>query len=440
MPESKDAFTIIRMDEQRDSHTLAPQEGAGGNPREREVLSVGQLCALIKNTLENDFSRVLVSGEVSNLREYDSGHIYFTIKESKASISAVLFAGSRRTLSPRIKLKDGVRAIFTGRVSFYSDRGQCQIIVSAVELEEGEGDLFRRFEELKQKLHAEGLFAEERKKPLPWYPRTAAVVTSTGGAVLHDILTTSAGRAPGIDILVYPSTVQGEGAAAELIRAVTRADREGLADVIIIARGGGSMEDLWPFNDEALARCIAACATPVVSAVGHEPDFTICDFVADLRAPTPTAAALRVFPERSALLDALESYARRLTNARGYRLARAGESLRRLSPQSLRRGVTSRIECLAQRHDNLCAHMKARVTLLRRDASGRLAALGEGLEKHNPELPFKKGFALIRRRGTKERVRAAAGLRAGDTLDIMFADSCAEAEVRAVKHTGKRTQ
>jgi exodeoxyribonuclease VII large subunit len=417
------------MDEQRDSRT-----------GEREVLSVGQLCALIKNTLENDFSRVLVSGEISNLREYDSGHIYFTIKESKASIAAVLFSGSRRTLPPRVKLKDGVRAIFTGRVSFYPDRGTCQIIVSAVELEEGEGDLFRRFEELKQKLYAEGLFAEGRKKPLPWYPRTVAVVTSTGGAVLHDILQTSIGRAPGIDIYVYPSTVQGEGAVAELVRAVTRADRDGLADVIIIARGGGSIEDLWPFNDEALARCIADCNTPVVSAVGHEPDFTICDFAADLRAPTPTAAALRVFPERAALADALESYARRIASVHGYRLARAGEHLRRLSVQSLRRGVMSKLERLAQRHDNQGAQIKSRITLLLREASGRLAALGERLEKHNPELPLRKGFALIRKGGTEERVRTAANLCPGDTLDIIFADGCAESQVRAVKLQGEKTE
>jgi len=406
----------------------APSRGEG-----REILSVGQLCALIKNSLENDFSRVLVSGEVSNLREYDSGHIYFTIKESKASIAAVLFAGARRALSPRIRLKDGVRAVFTGRVSFYTERGQCQIIVSMVELEEGEGDLFLRFEELKQRLHAEGLFAEERKKPLPWYPRTVAVITSTGGAVLHDILKTSAGRAPGIDIIVYPSTVQGEGAAAELIQALARAERDGLADVIILARGGGSIEDLWPFNDEALARRIAACATPVVSAVGHEPDFTISDFVADLRAPTPTAAALRVFPDRGALTDALASYERRLASARAYRLARAGEGLRRFSIHFLRRGITSRLEQLSQSHDNLGARIKARGASLLREAHGRLAALGEGLEKHNPELPFKKGFALIRRKKTGERVCVAAGLEPGDRLSILFADGTAESVVHAVK-------
>jgi exodeoxyribonuclease VII large subunit len=406
----------------------------------REVYSVGQLCALIKTSLENDFSRVYVSGEISNFREYDSGHIYFTIKESKASIAAVLFAGARRALSPLLKLKDGVRAVFTGRVSFYPDRGQCQIIVSMVEPEEGEGDLFRKFEELKQKLWAEGLFAEERKKPLPWYPRAVALVTSTGGAVMHDIIETSASRAPGIDILVYPSAVQGEGAARELIKAITQADANGLADIIIIARGGGSIEDLWPFNSEELARTIAAAGTPIVSAVGHEPDFTICDFVADLRAPTPSTAALHVFPDRDALHDALSSYAQRLSGARAFRLARARERLQSRSANITQRGARSRIEYLAQTHDALFAEIKSRIALRMGKAQARLASLGIGLEKHNPMLPFQKGFALARRTETGERIRSAANLKPNDMLTLLFEDGTVDSQITSVRIADGRAE
>jgi exodeoxyribonuclease VII large subunit len=381
---------------------------------------VGQLCARIKTSLEDEFSSILVAGEISNLREYDSGHVYFTIKEAKASISAVLFAGIRRALPAGIRLKDGMKAVFAGRVSFYSDRGQCQIIVSRVTPEEGEGDLFRRFEELKRKLADEGLFAEALKKPLPWYPRRVAVITSTGGSVLHDIIETSAGRAPGIDIIVYPSAVQGDGAAAELIRAVQQADRDGLCDVIIIARGGGSIEDLWPFNNEGLARAIVACQTPVVSGVGHEPDVTICDFVADLRAPTPSTAALRVFPERAALSDAILSYQRRIKDTNARRLRRAREQLSSHSAEALMRIVRSRIEYHTQQNDTLAEHIRNRMLLAISQARGRLGALAAGLGKHDPGLPFKKGYALIH--DAKGPITKAQRLALGNAITISFAD------------------
>jgi len=395
------------------------------------VLSVGQLCALIKNTLEEGFSSVLVSGEISNLREYDSGHVYFTIKEAKASISAVLFAGVRRALPAGLRLKDGMKAVFAGRVSFYSDRGQVQIVVSGVTPEAGEGDLYRRFEELKRKLADEGLFSESLKKPLPWYPRRVGVITSTGGSVLHDIIETSAGRAPGIEILIYPSPVQGEPAAAELVAALRQADRDGLCDVIIIARGGGSIEDLWPFNDESLARTIAACRTPIVSGVGHEPDVTICDFVADLRAPTPSTAALRVFPERQSLADSLLSYRRRLHDGFTRRLRRARERLERQTKEALLRGIRSRIEDLTQRTDTLQARISQRTRLILSEAKGRLSTLGAGLGKHDPGLPFKKGYALVR--GPEGPVTSADRLVTGDRIEIAFSDGRVDATV-----TGKK--
>jgi len=409
------------------------------NPGETPpVLTVGQLCALIKTSLEEMFSTVLVSGEVSNLREYDSGHTYFTIKEQKASISAVLFAGVRRALPAGLRLKDGMKAVFSGRVSFYSDRGQCQIVVSGVTPEDGEGDLYRRFEELKHKLGEEGLFSESLKKPLPWYPRRVAVVTSTGGSVLHDIIETSAGRAPGIDIIVYPSAVQGENAAAELVQALRQADRDGLCDVIIIARGGGSIEDLWPFNDEQLARTIAACRTPVVSGVGHEPDVTICDFVADLRAPTPSTAALRVFPERQALADSLASYRRRLDETATRRLRRARERLEPYTAASLMRVLRSRIEYLTQKTDSLTGTIRQRILLRISEARGRLGVLAAGLGKHDPGLPFKKGYALVRDKNGP--VSSASRLAVGNGIQVSFADGTIDATVVKTAETPRQSR
>lgn len=414
---------------------LPDGEPQNGMPREIDgmpVYPVGLLCQLIKTTLEADFGQVLVSGEVSNLREYDSGHVYFTIKEPKASLSAVLFAGVRRGLPAGLKLKDGMKAVFAGRVSLYADRGQCQLVVTNVIVQTGEGELFRKFEELKTKLSAEGLFAEARKKTLPWYPRRVAVVTSTGGSVLHDIIETSAGRAPGIDIVVYPSAVQGDAAAAELCAAIRQADRDALSDVIIVARGGGSLEDLWPFNDETLARTIAACRTPVVSGVGHEPDFTICDFVADLRAPTPSTAALRVFPEREALADSVTSYGRRIADCSRRALRRAAERLAARSPEALRRRVRSRIESLMQTTDTLTGTIRGRSRLALAEARGRLAAAAARLEKHDPRLPFRKGFAIVRRKGQTAALADASVLRPDDAVEIVFARGQAGARITDV--------
>ena len=254
----------------------------------RRIYSVAELSLEIRNLLERQFPDVWVTGEVSNLRAAGSGHLYFTLKDETAQLRAVCFRNQARYL--KFKPQDGLAVIARGRLSVYEARGEYQLYVEFLE-PAGLGALQLAFEQLKQKLAAEGLFDPARKKPLPMLPRVIGVVTSPTGAVIRDILRILHRRFRNINVLIYPVKVQGEGAAQEIAQGIEYFNRQAPVDVMIVARGGGSLEDLWAFNEEVVARAIAASKIPVISAVGHETDFTIADFVADLRAPTPSAAA-----------------------------------------------------------------------------------------------------------------------------------------------------
>ena len=278
----------------------------------RKIYRVGELTRLIKTALEKTFGEVWVQGEVSNVRRPSSGHIYFTIKDESAQISAVMFRGSQGRL--KAPLTDGALVVAFGLISVYERSGAYQIVVRELE-EAGKGSLHAAFEALKKKLQAEGLFAVERKKPLPLLPRHIGIVTSPTGAAIRDILKVLAGRFPNLHVMLAPVKVQGEGAAAEIAAAIEMLNRLGKADVMIVGRGGGSLEDLWAFNEEIVARAIAASKIPVISAVGHETDFTISDFVADLRAPTPSAAAERVVACKETLERQVTEMRRRLARA-----------------------------------------------------------------------------------------------------------------------------
>ncbi|MBT8077250.1 MAG: exodeoxyribonuclease VII large subunit [Gammaproteobacteria bacterium] len=268
------------------------------------ALSVSELNRSAKKLLESGIGRLWVEGEISNLARPASGHVYFSLKDDRAQLRCAWFRQRQR--GPTLQLKNGDQVLAFGQVSIYEARGDYQLIVETIE-PAGEGELRRRFEALKKKLQAEGLFAEERKRELPLLPRRIGVVTSPSGAALRDILTVLRRRFPAIPVIVYPSAVQGEAAARELCLALDAANRRDECDVLIVGRGGGSLEDLWPFNEEIVARAIAASHIPVVSAVGHEVDFTIADFVADLRAPTPSGAAELVAPDRAAWLRHLSA-------------------------------------------------------------------------------------------------------------------------------------
>jgi exodeoxyribonuclease VII large subunit len=259
------------------------------------VLSVSQLNQQVKNYLENELGMVYVEGEISNLSRPSSGHLYFTLKDNNAQVRCAFF--KNRHLPPSTsQLKDGQHLVVRGKLSLYEPRGDYQLIVDSI-TEAGLGALYQRFEELKNKLALEGLFNSANKKAIPVMPRAIGIITSTSGAAIQDILSTLGRRFPLARVLIYPSEVQGAGAAQQLIKALQRANTDKRCEVLILARGGGSIEDLWSFNDEQLARQIAQSLIPVVSGVGHETDFTIADFVADYRAETPTAAAIAVTPD-----------------------------------------------------------------------------------------------------------------------------------------------
>lgn len=276
--------------------------------------TVTQVNKYIKKILDNDFilANIMVKGEISNFKNHSSGHMYFSLKDENASMKCVMFRG--QAISLKFKPEDGMKVIISGYVSSYEKDGQCQLYCDFMELD-GVGDLYAKYEKLKEKLSKEGLFDESKKKKLPLLPKCVAVITSPTGAVIRDILNVSQRRFPKANIKLFPSSVQGDGAYRELVHQVEFINENNLADVIIIGRGGGSIEDLWNFNSEELAYAIYNSKIPVVSAVGHETDFTICDFVADLRAPTPSAAAEVVFPIFDELTYKLATFEKRLRMA-----------------------------------------------------------------------------------------------------------------------------
>ena len=315
----------------------------GLTPVMEAPLTVTQLNTRVKGMFQSSpgLNDIWVNGEISNLTRATSGHYYFTLKDEGSEIRCAMFARSRSRID--LEPKENMKVSVFGGVDIYIQRGSYQFIVQSMR-QSGLGDLYVRFEELKKKLSAEGLFDVGRKKPLPKYPRTIGVVTSETGAVIHDIITTSASRFPA-DILLAPAQVQGEAAAATIIAGIRLLDRIGV-DVIIVGRGGGSIEDLWPFNEESVARAIAECRTPVVSAVGHETDFTIADFVADVRAPTPTGAAAIILRDRNEIRTQID---REMANA-DRALGTVVERMRsrfdvldaKLSPQSALRDIDMR--------------------------------------------------------------------------------------------------
>lgn len=294
-----------------DQDPATPGPGPRG-PAERgqEVLTVSQFNRKVQALIEGRVPLAWIEGEISNLAAPASGHLYFTLKDNDSQVRAAMFRTRSRFVS--LKPRNGLLVRVQARATLYLPRGDYQLIVEHME-EAGIGALQRAFEQLKAKLSAEGLFAPERKREIPRFPRAVGVVTSSAGAAIHDILTVLRRRAPWIDVVVYPTLVQGREAAAQIADAIETANARAECDVLIVGRGGGSLEDLWPFNEEIVARAIADSEIPVISAVGHETDFSIADFVADLRAPTPSAAAERVAPDRAALHTQAENALRTMT-------------------------------------------------------------------------------------------------------------------------------
>ncbi|MEH6564136.1 MAG: exodeoxyribonuclease VII large subunit [Halopseudomonas sp.] len=345
---------------------------------ERDVLSVSQLNARARQLLEDVFPRIWVEGELSNLARPSSGHLYFSLKDDKAQIRCACF----RQHAARLKLamKDGLQVRARGRVSLYEGRGDYQLIVDSIE-PAGDGALRQAFEALKAKLLAEGLFEQGLKRPLPAHPRRIGVITSPSGAAVRDIISVFQRRAPFIELVIVPSAVQGREAAPQLVRALELADRGGF-DALIISRGGGSLEDLWPFNEEMVARAVAGCKTPIISAVGHETDVSISDFVADVRAPTPSAAAELLSPDAQALLRQVEQLERRLVQRVRERLARAGLQLAHLRQRLRHPG--ERLAQQAQRLDELEIRMRRSLQQRLTQQQQTLAHLRTRLQTQHP--------------------------------------------------------
>ena len=306
-----------------------PAETAASTPRTlvRPAWKVRELVTEIRTHVEKEYRDVRVEGEISNLRQAASGHMYFTLKDDQSQLPVVLFRGKARLL--KFAPKDGLEVQVRGSISVYEDRGQLQLVAESME-PRGQGSLQVAFEQLYAKLKDEGLFDADRKRPLPAYPRTIGVITSPQGAVIHDILNILARRHAKVQVLLYPVAVQGEAAASEIVEALTWFQQNPCADVLVVARGGGPLEDMAAFNSEAVARAIAGAAIPVVSAVGHETDFTIADFVADLRAPTPSAAAELLTEAQYRVEEYLEALAARLERAARYQRMQARERLAHL--------------------------------------------------------------------------------------------------------------
>jgi exodeoxyribonuclease VII large subunit len=382
----------------------------------RRFLTVSDLTELIRGTLESQLDALWVRGEISNFRMPPSGHLYFTLKDDKSQIAAVMFR--RQGAMLRFTPENGMAVLCFGRVSLYTVRGDLQLYVDDME-PLGQGALALAFEQLKQKLAAEGLFAPERKRELPFLPVSIGIVTSDKGAALHDMLRIIRDRYPDRRVVIRPVKVQGEGAAREIATGIAELNQNGAVDVIIVGRGGGSLEDLWAFNEEAVARAIYASTAPVISAVGHEIDFTIADFVADVRAPTPTAAAEMVLPLKADLVEQV----RLLEGQLGKNIKLKLDSLREASAGLAKRLADPRRKLRENQQllDEVSVALLRRFQDRLRQLKDHLARGSGRLEALSPLAVLDRGYSITHKLPTEEIVKDAGSLATGDRLRITFA-------------------
>jgi exodeoxyribonuclease VII large subunit len=371
---TRDPFAPSPIDDQLGLHFDEPRAA-------RRVWPVRELVAQVRELVELEYGDIWVEGEISNFRPAPSGHMYFTLKDADAKLPIVLFR--RQAMLLRFRPEDGLHVLVRGRVSVYEQRGQMQLVAETME-PMGAGSLQLAFEQLKQRLKSEGLFDAERKKPLPLFPHTVGIVTSPTGAVIRDFLNIVSRRHSGLNVLLFPVSVQGESAPAEIEAALAELNSGGLVDLIVLARGGGSLEDLAAFNSERVARAIASSRLPVVSAVGHETDFTIADFVADLRAPTPSAAAELITEAQHKIAEHLATQSHRLERAARFQLLQARQRLTRLPVSRAESRVTTLLHRLGQRLDDATLRLDAALTAQLRVRQNRIAELAAAVLRHDP--------------------------------------------------------
>ncbi len=386
--------------------------------RNAPTLTVTELNEYLRMQMDGDavLSNLFVRGELSNCKVYSSGHFYFTVKDVESQLSGVMFRSYASALG--FVPKDGMRVIVHGRVSVYPTRGQYQIYADEM-IPDGSGTLAMQFEQLKRKLEGEGLFDPSRKQPIPKFPKRIGVITSPTGAAIHDIMNILGRRFPCAEMILFPSQVQGEGAAEQLTMGLWFFQTYQMADVIILGRGGGSAEDLWAFNDEGLARAVAACTVPVISAVGHESDFTICDFVADLRAPTPSAAAELAVPDGRELIREFQAYEARLHRMMQDRVERERKTLELLTS-----GVLSRpkqiLDPQRMKTADLERRLEAAAVNVLATKRAALSSVCGRLDALNPLGVLARGYAAV---GIDDQtVTRAEQISVGDRLTVRFTD------------------
>ena len=442
---------------------------------QREIYSVWQLNRAVRELLETGFARIWVEGEISNLARPPSGHLYFSLKDARAQVSCALF----RNVATRLGFKpeNGTQVLIRAEVSLYEARGNFQLIVNHME-EAGDGALRRAFEALKQRLFDAGLFDPEHKQPLPVLPSCIGVITSPGGAAVRDVLAVLKRRFPGIPIIIYPTLVQGESAPALIVAALETAQRRQECDVLLLTRGGGSLEDLWPFNEEVVARAVYACRIPLVSAVGHEIDVVISDFAADQRAATPSAAAELLSPDQAEWLARLEQLQQRLTSQIRQKLQQNSERLNWLQRRTLQCHPGRRLQQQSQRLDDLslrlsrawphrhaqwlahCSTLRARLKqqspqqqLQRLEAittqlaqrlkyciniqlsehREKLAILSRALDSISPLATLQRGYSITLKQPEGILLHSASQARAGDTLETRLATGSIISQVEETK-------
>ena len=391
---------------------------------EFQVYTVGQLTKRIKGLLEDQFDQVTVTGEVSNYVRHGSGHWYFTLKDAGAQLSAVMFRGN--AMRTFFRPQNGMEVICRGRITVYEPRGNYQIVVSDMQ-PRGEGALQVAFEKLKRQLHEEGLFDEARKRPLPAYPSVIAIVTSPTGAAVRDMISVIRRRNPAVQLLILPVQVQGAGAAAQIAEAIDRCNAHGEADLIITGRGGGSIEDLWAFNEEVVARAISRSRIPVVSAVGHEVDHTIADFTADVRAATPSVAGELVVRTRAEMLEQLNGIAYTAGKFVDFQLRARRQRLRSLLADRAFSRLDGRLQGAMQHLDDRHERLQRTLSLGFERGSHAVELLRERLAAHDPALFFRRGAALLSSGGRP--VTSITQLREGDRIRLRLRDGSAEAAV-----------
>jgi exodeoxyribonuclease VII large subunit len=391
------------------------------------IISVAELNRRAREFIEAGFPLLWVAGEISNFTRAASGHCYFSLKDATAQVRCVFFRHKAALIDwkPENGMQVEVRAIPT----LYEARGDFQLTVEGMR-RSGLGALFEAFERLKRKLELEGLFDPSRRKPIPEFPRSVGVVTSPQAAALRDVLTTLARRMPGIGVVLYPTPVQGEGAGDKIAQAIRAASARKEVDVLIVCRGGGSMEDLWAFNEEIVARAIADCAMPVVSGVGHETDFTIADFVADARAPTPTAAAELVSPNRAELQGRLSALGARLSRDIDRALNTRMQHLDYLGKRLVHPG--ERIDVHIARQQELRLRLQRGEARLIEQHEARLVKMKASLAHLNPQAVLERGYSIVEKPGG-QIVRSAQQIAAGESLRLTFARGAAQTRVEQVE-------